>query len=87
MKSFGLGLIDADLKLDSPAHIASTKAQLSAAVSIVRQAYDALLHPHAKPETDAQKALDAKKAAAGPAPQYLVDQLANYKAALARLGG
>lgn len=87
MKTFGLGLIAADLKIDTAAHISKTKAELSAAISIVRQAYEALLHPNAKPETEAEKALADKKAAAGAAPAYLGTQLANYKAALARLTG
>ena len=87
LKTFGLGLIAADLKLDTKAHIAATKAELSAASSIVRQAYEALLHPNAKEQTDEEKALEARRKAAGAAPAYYNQQLANYQAALARLGG
>jgi len=87
LKTFGLGLIAADLKLDTKGHIAATKAELSAASSIVRQAYEALLHPNAKEKTDEEKALDARRKAAGAAPEYYTAQLANYQAALARLGG
>jgi hypothetical protein len=87
LKTFGLGLIDADLKLESKADIAKTKAELSAAISIVRQAYDALLHPNAKEQTEAEKKLEARRNTAGPAPDYYNQQLANYQAALARLGG
>lgn len=87
LKTFGLGLIAADLKLDSKADIASTKAELSAAISIVRQAYDMLLNPHAAEKTEAEKALEARRQAAGAAPEYYAAQLANYRAALARLTG
>ncbi|MDX2277438.1 MAG: hypothetical protein NW206_18480 [Hyphomonadaceae bacterium] len=87
MKNFGLGLIAADLKLDSAGNIAKTKAELSAAISLVRQAYDTLLYPNAKEPTEAEKALKARLDAAGAAPEYLTAQLANYQAALSRLGG
>lgn len=88
LKTYGLGLIAADLKLDSTDAIARTKAEISAAVSIVRQAYDTLLNPNAKPLTDEEKALQAKRDAAGADTSgYYATQLANYKAALARLTG
>lgn len=87
LKTYGLGLVAADLKLDSKDAIARTKAELSAAISIVRQAYDTLLNPNAKELTEAEKALEARRAAAGGAPAYYSAQLANYRAALARLGG
>ncbi len=87
LKTFGLSLIAADLKLDSKANITRTKAELSAAISIVRQAYDALLYPNAKELSAAEKALEARRQNAGPGPDYLNAQLANYRAALARLGG
>ncbi len=86
-KAFGLGLLAGDLKLDSKAALVRSKAELSAAISIVRQAYDTLLHPNAKEKTAAEKALEERRQNAGPAPQYLSAQLANYRAALARLGG
>ncbi|MEQ1618628.1 MAG: hypothetical protein ABL883_09835 [Terricaulis sp.] len=87
LKNFGLDLFAADLKLDSKASLVRTKAELSAAVSIVRQAYDALLHPNAKEQTAEERELAERLRNAGPAPQYLNAQLANYRAALARLGG
>lgn len=87
LRTFGLGLIAADLKLDTPQSITRTKAELSAAVSIVRQAYDKLLNPNAKELTDEEKALEARRKNAGQAPEYYTQQLANYQAALARLGG
>jgi hypothetical protein len=87
LHTFGLGLIAAELKLATPDDIIRTKAELSAAVSIVRQAYDKLLNPNAKEQTEAEKALEARRQAAGAAPEYYSQQLANYQAALARLGG
>jgi hypothetical protein len=87
LKNYGLGLIAADLKLDSAGNIAKTKAELSAAISIVRQAYEALLHPNAKEQSDEEKALEARKKAAGVAPEYYTQRLSNYQAALARLTG
>lgn len=87
LQTFGLGLIAADLKLDGKAAIIAAKAELSAAVSIVRQAYEALANPNAKDLTPEQKALEERRKNAGPAPEYYSAQLANYQAALARLGG
>jgi hypothetical protein len=87
LKSYGLGLIAADLKLDSAQDIAKTKAEISAAISIVRQAYESLVNPNAKDLTDEEKALEERRRNAGAAPQYYLNQLANYQAALARLTG
>lgn len=87
VQTYGLGLIAADLKLDSKEAIAATKAELSAAVSIVRQAYEHLLNPNAKPKTDAEKALEQRRLAGGAVPEYYSKQLANYQAALKRLTG
>lgn len=85
LKTYGLGLVG--LKLDSAAAITSAKSELSAAISIVRLAYDALLNPDAKPLTEAEQALLARRQNMGAAPEYYSAQLANYQAALARLGG
>jgi hypothetical protein len=87
LKTYGLGLIAADLKLDSKENLSRTKAELSAAISIIRQAYDRLLNPNAKPLTDDEKALEARRQAGGVVPEYYTAQLANYRAALARLTG
>jgi hypothetical protein len=87
MKSFGLGLLDGDLKLDSKPNIARAKAELSAAISIVRQAYDALLHPNAKALTPEEQALEQRRQNAGLPSELYSAQIANYRAALARLGG
>lgn len=87
LKTYGLGLVAADLRLDSKANIANSKAEISAAISIVRQAYEALLNPNAKELTDEEKRLQARRQNAGVAPEYYTARLANYQAALARLGG
>lgn len=88
MKTFGLGLIASDLRLDDKAAIAATRAKLSAAISMVRQAYETLLNPNAKELSAEEKALEARRqAAAGAVPPLYSAQLANYRAALARLGG
>lgn len=85
LKTYGLGIVG--LKLDSPANITSAKAEISAAISIVRQAYDAMLNPNAKEQTAEEKALAERRLNAGAAPEYLTAKLANYQAALARLTG
>lgn len=85
LKTYGLGLVG--LKLGSAAAITSAKSELSAAISIVRVAYDALLNPNAKPLTEEEQALEARRQNMGAAPEYYAAQLANYQAALARLGG
>ena len=59
LKTYGLGLVG--LKLDSAKNITSAKAEISAAISIIRQAYDSLLNPNAKPLTDEEKALEARR--------------------------
>ncbi len=87
VKTYGLGLIAADLKLDSKEAVAATKAELSAAISIVRQAYEHLLNPNAKELTAEEKALEQRRLAGGAVPEYYTQQLANYQAALARLTG
>lgn len=85
LKTYGLGIVG--LKLDSAANITNAKAEISAAISIVRQAYDAMLNPNAKEQTAAEKALAERRLNAGAAPEYLTSKLANYQAALARLTG
>ncbi|MBC7769691.1 MAG: hypothetical protein H7124_12995 [Phycisphaerales bacterium] len=87
LKTYGLGLIAADLRLDSKTNIARAKAELSAAVSIVRQAYEAMLNPNAKELTEDEKKLAERRQNAGAAPEYYTARLANYQAALARLTG
>ena len=79
---YGLGLEDA-LKLDSELDRTHALAVVGKEMGIVRQIYKDLAEA-ALPES----ARIAKAAAAlGPPPAYLTNQIANYQAALARLGG
>lgn len=87
VRTYGLGIVAADLRLDSKANVGRAKAELSAAVSIVRQAYEALLNPNAKELTEEEKKLQERRQNAGAAPEYYTARLANYQAALARLTG
>ncbi|HEY0650565.1 hypothetical protein [Phenylobacterium sp.] len=79
---YGLGLEDA-LNLDSQLDRNHALAVVGKAMGIVRQIYKDLVAA-AQPES-ARIAAAAK--AVGPAPAYLTNQIANYQAALARLGG
>jgi hypothetical protein len=73
-KTFGLDL-SARLNLGDAASVKTAGERLQAAMKAVRDAYRAL-----DPATNAP-------ATGGPVPAYLSAQLANYQAALARLGG
>ncbi len=73
-KTFGLGL-PTNLTLTDAAAIKTSGEKLQAAMKAIRDAYRSL-----SPETN-------KPAVSGQAPAYLTAQLANYQAALARLGG
>lgn len=79
---YGLGLEDA-LKLDDDMDRNHALAVVGKAMGIVRQIYKDLVAA-AQPES-VKRAQAA--AAVGPAPAYLNNQIANYQAALARLGG
>jgi hypothetical protein len=74
VKTFGLAL-PSNLSLADAASVKTAGEKLQAAMKAVRDAYRAL-----DPATTAP-------AANGPVPAYLTNQLANYQAALARLGG
>lgn len=74
LRTFGLDL-PRTLTLNDPAAIKASGERLQAAMKAVRDAYRAL-----DPVT-------TTPAASGPVPAYLTAQLANYQAALARLGG
>jgi hypothetical protein len=89
VKTFGLGLIKSDLRLDTKESTASARAELAAAISMVRLAYDSLVNPNAQAMTDEEKALAARRqaAASGATDEYYSARLANYQAALSRLGG
>lgn len=86
MKTFGLGLLAADMKIDSKEAIARTRAELSAAGSILRQAYEAIANPNAKKLTPEEQALEDRKNN-GAVPDYYSKQLANYQAALSKFSG
>ena len=79
---YGLGL-SSDLNLSSKEQIAHALAVVAAAQGVVRNAYRDLVAA-ATPKS-AQTAASA--AASGPVPAYLTNQIANYQAALDRLGG
>ncbi|TAJ73991.1 MAG: hypothetical protein EPO51_03950 [Phenylobacterium sp.] len=79
---FGLGL-EADLRLDSAVEIAHAAADISTAMGVIRKAYKDLV-AQATPQSNLPA---ASTVASGPVPQYLTDQIANYQAALTRLGG
>lgn len=74
-KTFGLDL-PASLRLGDAALIKTAGERIQAAMKAVRDAYRAL-----------DPATEAASNASGPVPAYLTNQLANYQAALARLGG
>ncbi len=80
---YGLGL-DSNLNLDDATQISHALAQISAAMGIVRSAYQGLVTAASpKPTTTAPTAGNTS----GTVPQYLTDQIANYSAGLARLTG
>lgn len=74
IKTFGLGL-PSNLTLADAASIKTAGERLQAAMKAVRDAYRALDPALAAPGAN------------GPVPAYLTSQLANYQAALSRLGG
>ncbi len=86
VRSFGLGVSRGELSITTKDGITKAKAELAAALSIIRQAYEALSNPNAKEQTEEEKALEAKRNS-GVAPTFLTRQLANYQTALARMGG
>lgn len=74
VKTFGLGL-PGNLNLGNAASITAAGEKVQGALKVIRDAYRGLA-----PQ-------DASASASGPVPAYLTNQLANYQAALARLGG
>ncbi|MDP3855313.1 hypothetical protein [Phenylobacterium sp.] len=82
---FGLGL-PTDLNLEDQEQVNHTLAELTAAMNQIRAAYK-----HLQTASTPKAVLDAQKAAAaaqgGKVPTYLTNQIANYQAALDRLGG
>ena len=80
---YGLGISSA-LNLNDPAQITHALAQISAAMGVVRRAYQDLVTA-ATPKSNLPSA--AAASANGPVPTYLTDQIANLQAGLARLTG
>ena len=75
IKTFGLDL-PGSLRIGDAAAAKTAGERIQAAMKAVRDAYRSL-----------DPAASASAAASGPVPAYLTNQLANYQAALARLGG
>jgi hypothetical protein len=73
VRTFGLNL-PGNLTLNDSASIATASERVQGALKAIRDAYRALAPKPAN-------------TASGPVPAYLTNQLANYQAALARLGG
>ena len=78
---YGLGLAG-NLNLDNDLELRHAKAEIGAAMGTVRKVYKDLVEA-ASPKS----AVNAARAATGPVPAYLNSQIANYQAALNRLGG
>jgi len=78
---YGLGLTS-DLSVSDSAQVGHTLAKLAGAINSVRAAYKDLVAA-AQPKGVVQAAAKAN----GPVPAYLTNQIANYQAALDRLGG
>ncbi|MDB5451504.1 MAG: regulatory protein FlaEY [Caulobacteraceae bacterium] len=77
---YGLGL-ESGLNLSTTDQIAHARAELQAALGVIRTAYKDLAAA-ANPQAAAAKAIPT-----GPVPAYLTAQIANYQAALTRLTG
>ena len=75
--SYGLG-IESDLDITTALGRKMVTDSFGQALSTIQKAYRTLTNPNASA---------AKAAASGPVPAYLTAQIANYQAALARLGG
>ncbi|WP_372786389.1 hypothetical protein [Phenylobacterium sp.] len=81
---YGLGL-SSTLNLNDASQISHALAQVSAAMGIVRSAYQGLVTA-ASPKTAASTAVN-NGSASNPVPAYLTAQIANLQAGLARLTG
>jgi hypothetical protein len=79
---YGLGL-PAGLNLSTDGEIKHAAAEVAAAMGVIRKAYKDLVTA----ATPRSQQAAAQAAASGPVPKYMTDQIANYQAALARLGG
>jgi hypothetical protein len=81
---YGLGL-PSNLNLDDAAQISHALAQISAAIGVVRSAYQGLVAATTPKSAASTAAMNASSS--GPVPQYLTNQIANLQAGLARLTG
>ncbi|MDB5436418.1 MAG: regulatory protein FlaEY [Phenylobacterium sp.] len=81
---YGLGL-SSNLNLDDASQISHALAQISAAMGVIRSAYQGLVTAATPKSATPTAATNASSS--GPVPQYLTDRIANYAAALARLTG
>jgi hypothetical protein len=79
---YGLGLA-AGLNLSTDGDIKHAAAEVAGAMGVIRKAYKDLVAA----ATPRSQQAAAQAAASGPVPKYMTDQIANYQAALARLGG
>ena len=79
---YGLSL-PGELNLNDAKEMAHAAAEVAQAMGVIRQAYKDLVAA-ASPKTAEQAAAAADS---GPVPAYLTNQIANYQAALTRLGG
>lgn len=82
---YGLKL-EHDLKLTTAKEIAHAVADIATAMGVIRTAYKDLVKL-STPENVRRAQEAAAAATSGTAPTYLQNQIANYQAALARLGG
>ncbi len=87
LRTYGLGLVASDFDLSTEKGAKAAMAELSAAISIIRQAYEGLVNPNAKELTDEEKALEERRKNAGAAPALYTAQFNNYRAALQKLIG
>lgn len=78
---YGLSLAS-KLNLGDPKEISHASAEVAAAMGVIRSAYKDLVAA-----ADPRAAQLATARVSGPVPAYLTSQIANYQAALARLGG
>lgn len=78
---YGLGM-DSLLNLDDEKQISHALADLGKAQGVIRQIYRDLVAAASPPDPLAKAQMSG-----GPVPTYLTNQISNYQAALARLGG
>lgn len=81
---YGLGLAQ-ELKLADTDTAATALKFVQMAISTVKNAYNFISNPDLFAKGDGSGSTN--KSASGPVPTYLTNQLANYQAALSRLGG